>query len=75
MITKSYHWKELSSGGLLEEPKKYGPYYDEESVNGYGGFDTEEEAMKQLEKIGKDYNYLPSFILVVEHSYSKEDKE
>lgn len=48
-IRVKYYWKELTSDGLLKEPREVGPYYSQESLNAAGwGFDTEEEAVERL---------------------------
>jgi len=66
MIKKTYHWKKITDDGLLKEPGDFGPYYDTESLNGYGGHDTEEEAIKQLEHTNKGYEYfLPCNLTLV----------
>ena len=66
MIKKTYHWKEVTGDGLLKEPEEFGPYYDTESLNGWGGHDTEEEAFKKLEYIGGAYRFgVPSSLTLV----------
>lgn len=48
-LYKKYYWKELSSDGLLKDPPKIGPYYDEAELNNYvHGYDTPEEAEQDL---------------------------
>ena len=54
-MKKMLVWKELSIDGLLKEPEDFGPYYDKESVNSNGGFDSEEEAIARLEQMNKAY--------------------
>lgn len=49
VLKTKYYWKELSDDGLLKEPPELGPYYDEVSLNHYGGgYDSEEEAYSDL---------------------------
>ena len=69
MIEKKYYWKELTSDGLLKEPREFGPYYSTESLNGWGGHDSEDAAIAKLVEISKRYEYsVPSnLILVVEY--------
>lgn len=61
-----YYWKELTSDGLLKEPKEAGPYYDKVSLNGWGGFDTEEEAIERLVKmkVEHEYQFTDDYVLV-----------
>ena len=54
-IRVKYYWKELTSDGLLKEPKEAGPYYSTTNLNGYGGFDTEEEAVERLTYVKSIY--------------------
>lgn len=62
MKVKSYYeWRVLSEDGLLKEFKFYSNY-SEESLNPWGGYESEEEAIKGLEeklssiKFGKPSN-------------------
>lgn len=57
MIKKTYHWKEITSDGLVKEPEEFGPYYSTESLNGWGGHDSEEKAYKKLEYMYKVYSF------------------
>jgi hypothetical protein len=59
-ITKTYEWKIITQDGLLKTPPKFGPYYNEEDLNNYGGFDTEEEAISQF-LVFNDRYYLNGF--------------
>jgi len=70
MIKKKYYWKELTSDGLLKEPKEFGPYYSTESLNGWGGYDSEEAAIEKLIEINKRYEHsVPSSLtLITEYS-------
>ena len=52
-----YKWKELTGDGLMKEPEDVGPYYSKESLNGWWGFDTEEEAIKELERMKEAHKY------------------
>jgi hypothetical protein len=51
-----YYWKELTEDGLLKEPADIGPYYNEDSFNGWYGFVTKEEALKRLDEIFKEHS-------------------
>lgn len=48
-IKAYYEWRVISEDGLL---KKYSFYYNysEDSLNPYGGYETEEDAVKGLEE-------------------------
>lgn len=74
MIKKTYHWKEITDDGLVKEPAEFGPYYDTESLNGWYGHDTEEEAIKELERINECYeHFLPcNLTLVTEYQVVPE---
>lgn len=66
-IRAKYYWKELTSDGLLKEPKDLGPYYDTTTVNFYGhGFDSEEEAVFRLRmlKVAHEYELIGDYVLV-----------
>lgn len=67
-IKKLYHWKILSTDGLLKEPPAFGPYYDEEHLNvneltGQRGYESRAEAIEHLERF-KDSLYGDEYILV-----------
>ena len=47
-VQKRLYWKVVSEDGLLKEPRKYGPVYDEKTINNYQGFETEEQAVQAL---------------------------
>ena len=44
VFNKRYQWRILSEDGLLKTVPPVGPYYDEETLDGY--FDSEEEAFE-----------------------------
>ena len=69
-MDKKLVWKELTDDGLLKEPPECGPYYSTESVNGWGGFDTEEEAVEKLAQMKKHYGWDISgnYVLVTVYS-------
>ncbi|MFA7256029.1 MAG: hypothetical protein WC047_00440 [Kiritimatiellales bacterium] len=65
MESKLY-WMEISPDGLLKDPEDAGPHYSTESFNGYGGFDTEEEAISRLEYMKKAYQWdVPSRLTLI----------
>ena len=66
MIEKTYYWKEITDDGLLKEPKDLGPHYSTDSLNGYGGFDSEDEAIERLISMKKMYKYdIPSSLTLI----------
>ena len=69
-MKKMLVWKVLSIDGLLIEPQDCGPYYDKESVNSNGGFDSEEEAIAKLERMNKAYPWCfgGDYVLVTMYS-------
>ena len=70
----TFRWKELTSDGLLKEPKPIGPYYDETNVNGYDGFETRDEAIEHLKQIAESDPWAinDSFVLIEEHYFKSE---
>lgn len=74
MIKKTYYWKEITSDGLVKEPREFGPYYSRESLNGYSGHDSEDEAIARLIEIKKSYKYqMPSnLILITEYDVTDD---
>lgn len=56
-MEKKLVWKEITNDGLLKEPEECGPHYSAESINGWGGFDSEEEAITKLEQMKKDHTW------------------
>jgi len=73
MIKKKYYWKELTSDGLLKEPKEFGAYYNTESLNSWGGHDSEEAAIEKLIEINKRHEYeVPSSLTLIT-AYSVAD--
>lgn len=46
-LEKRFYWKELSGDGLLKEPPRRGPYYNDISLN--EGFSSEEKALAGLD--------------------------
>ncbi len=64
-----FFWKEISEDGLLKEPPKKGPYYNEVCLNNYSGYETREEALEDWLKLAKqDYYKYNKFILIEEVS-------
>jgi len=60
----TYYWKELSTDGLLKEPKEVGnPHEHSVDVNNYGGFDTPEEALLRVALGAKAVGYSIGFKL------------
>ena len=64
-ITKRYKWMEILEGGLLKEPEDQGPYYSTESLNGWDGFENEEDAMAAWIKFKENYIYVPNELVLV----------
>lgn len=61
-----YEWRELTKDGLLKRPEPVGPYYDQENVNGYDGFDTEAAAVEHYETVAKLHPHeLPHELVLV----------
>ena len=56
-IQKRFDWRVITEDGLLKEPRKTGPYYDEKSLNTYSGFETEEEAVQALKDFVSENDY------------------
>jgi len=70
MLTKTYYWKELSSDGLLKEPKEVGAYYESESINNYYGFASEEDAIIHLTKMCNKHEFcIPDVMLITEYKW------
>lgn len=69
-LEHKYVWKELTSDGLLKDPKNCGAYYEEENVNGWGGgFDTEQEAYETYLAFYRKYPYsCPSSIVLIKET-------
>lgn len=77
-MIKRYEWKVLTSDGLLKEPEDLGPHYSTESVNFYGGFESEDEAEKYLAKKVKRHKYdVPSELILIAtyQPHMSEEKE
>jgi len=68
-LIKNYRWKKLTEDGLLREPKQEGPHYDYASINGYDGFESEEEAMTAMLEFNTRYKYSDSNHLVLITTY------
>jgi hypothetical protein len=66
VIEKTYKWMVLSSDGLLKEPETRGPYYSEDSLNNYSGFESEKEANDRLIEWDKDNRFSESYVLITE---------
>lgn len=56
-LRKRYYWKIISNDGLLKDPPKFGAYYDERDLNGYSGFDSEQDAIKEFMHFNSLYEY------------------
>jgi len=67
-----YEWKELTEDGLLKEPKDVGPYYSRETLNGYGGFETEDSAVEEYERFKKAHGWSCSSELILVKIYRPE---
>lgn len=67
-----YEWKRLTEDGLLKEPSECGPHYDRSGVNSYGGFETEEEAVKAYEDFAKANKYGVDSELVLVKIYVRD---
>lgn len=65
-MEKRYEWRELSEDGLLRKPQECGTRYDRESINGYYGFGTEEEALAAYAEFKKVHKYgVPNELVLV----------
>lgn len=57
-MKKKYLWKEITDDGLVKEPESLGPYYSQDSWNGfYSGYDTVEEAEAKYKYMENTYSY------------------
>lgn len=74
MLIKKYFWKELTNDGLLKEPKLFGPYHSEESLNNFDGHDTEAEAFEKLFLINRYYPYEQLSNLTLIAVYDMDDE-
>ena len=72
-MKKRYEWRELSEDGILREPKECGPHYDRESVNTYGGFDSEDSACAAYDAFKKAHKYGVANELVLVTFYAAPD--
>jgi len=60
-----FMWKEISYDGLIRNPSMYGPEWDQESVNGWGGgYDTEDAALEALAAFKVKYELHYEYILL-----------
>jgi len=66
-----YEWKRITEDGLLKEPSEAGPRYDRSNVNAYGGFETEEDAVKAYEEFAATNQYGVDYELVLVKIYSR----
>ncbi|MFN8756337.1 MAG: hypothetical protein ACK52I_29940 [Pseudomonadota bacterium] len=65
-MEKRYEWRELSEDGLLRKSPECGPRYDRETINGYCGFSTEEEALAAYAAFKKAHKYgVPNELVLV----------
>lgn len=65
-MQKRYEWRELSEDGLLRKPPECGPRYDRETINGYYGFSSEEEALEAYAAFKKAHKYgVPNELVLV----------
>lgn len=72
MLKENFAWMEISTDGLLKYPAKMGPYYDEVDVNNFGGFDSEQDAVKHMINLKEAGNFLCGrFILVKSYEFVK----
>lgn len=71
-MKKRYEWRELTDDGLMKKPENAGPYYDKESVNKYGGYASEEEAVAAYEafRAAHKWGVASELVLVCFHSTS-----
>lgn len=60
-----YRWKRLTDDGLLKEPDPVGPYYNEDNLNPYNGFETEEEAVQAYIALKEAHNWGVPYELVL----------
>lgn len=50
-------WKQLTDEGLLKEPEDCGPWDSRDSINGWNGFGTKEEAIAHLEEMKRVHKW------------------
>lgn len=74
-IVIRYFWKVLSDDGLFKEPSPIGPYYDEDTLNPYGGFETEDEAVKTYLEMKETHKWGVPYELTLVKIYRAEDVE
>lgn len=65
-VCHCFVWREITEDGLVKKPPKQGPYYEQDDVNTYGGYETELAAMKALEEFvnRQGYGVYDDFVLV-----------
>jgi hypothetical protein len=56
-MEKRLYWKEITADGLVKEPKECGPGYSTESLNGWNGFETEEDAFNHMKYMKETYSF------------------
>jgi hypothetical protein len=62
-----YQWRRLTDEGLLVEPSDVFVNYCEESVNGWDGFDTKEEAVDRVDYLRSVAKWaVPSKLVLIE---------
>jgi len=60
-----FKWKEISYDGLIRDPSKYGPEWDQETVNGWGGgYDTEDGAIAAMVEFKAKYDLRYEYTLM-----------
>lgn len=65
-MKKRYEWRELTDDGLMKKPESVGPYYDQENVNTYGGYASEDEAVAAYEAFKASHEWgVPSELVLV----------
>lgn len=75
-MKKRYLWKELTDDGLMKEPEPLGPYYSQDSWNGFGyGYESIEEAEAKYEYMEKTYTYQVPYNMVLVTVYQKGESD
>jgi len=72
-MRKRYEWRELTEGGLLKLPERAGPYYSQDDINGYDGFDTKEAAIAAFLEFRRVHRYSAPRELVLIEMYVAPD--
>jgi hypothetical protein len=59
-----YEWRKMTNDGRLIDPNSIGDHYDRgPKINGYNGFETEQEAIDRLDNTDPSY-YIGELVLV-----------